>query len=144
MKNSDSTKDAFPGNSSKRRSYISLLLERRRQDYSSHIWSISIPASEKTKHNKEAPPTRVKITIHSVTIKFPKWGHKIPYKNDKKKILIASLNRVPTRFRTTFTSLIQRIECPRKRFFPYRLRFSRHSLLDRCNSRESRSLHRIV
>jgi hypothetical protein len=28
-----------------------------------------------------------------------------------------------------FTSLIQRIECPRKRFFRYRLQFSRHKLL---------------
>jgi hypothetical protein len=37
--------------------------------------------------------------------------------------------------------LIQRIECPIKRFFPYRLQFSRHSLLDRCNSLESRPFH---
>jgi hypothetical protein len=54
--------NAFPGNSSKHRSYISLFLERRRQNYSSHIWSISIPGSGETKHNW-ATDTRVNITI---------------------------------------------------------------------------------
>jgi hypothetical protein len=47
---------------------------------------------------------------HSVTIKFQNWGHKKHPKKDKKYLLIPSLNIVSARFRTAFTSLIQRIE----------------------------------
>jgi hypothetical protein len=35
--------------------------------------------------------------------------------NDENYLLIPSLNIVPARFRTTFTSPLQRIQCPRKR-----------------------------
>jgi hypothetical protein len=47
------------------------------------------------------------FSLYSVTIKIPNWGHKKPYKKDKKYLLIPSLNIVPASFRTKFTLLIQ-------------------------------------
>jgi hypothetical protein len=85
--------------------------------------------------------TRSYTPEYSVTIKFPNWVHKKPHKN-KKYLLIPSLNMVPACLCSMFTLLIQRIDCPRKHFFPYRLQFCRHSLLDRWNSLESRRFHR--
>jgi hypothetical protein len=79
------------------------------------------------------------LYIHSMTIKFLNWGHKNTQKD--KYLLIPSLSVVPAHFRTTFTSLIQWIECPRKCFFLYHLQFSRRSLLDRWNSLESLPFH---
>jgi hypothetical protein len=69
--------------------------------------------------------------LHSVTIKFQNCSHKNKKNTDEKYVLIPSFNMVAARFGATFVSLIQRIECQRKRFFQYRLQFSRHILLDR-------------
>lgn len=49
---------------------------------------------------------------------------------DKRHSLM-NIDIASARFGTTLTSLIQGIDCPRKRFFPYRFQFSRHILLDR-------------
>jgi hypothetical protein len=55
----------------------------------------------------------------------------------KKFLLIPSLNIIPASFHTAFASLVQWIECPRKHFFPYRLKFYCHCLLDQWNSLKS-------
>jgi hypothetical protein len=70
------------------------------------------------------------VFIHRRQLSSRTEAIKTHMKKIKKYLLIPSLNVVPARFRTTFTSLIQRIECPRKFFFLYLIQFRRHSMLN--------------
>lgn len=85
--------------------------------------------------------SKLSQSTNSVTIKFLNWGHKNHKKFDK-YLFISSLNIDPESLGTTFTSLIQLIDCPGKRFFLYCIEFSHHNLLYLWNSLESHQFHR--
>jgi hypothetical protein len=59
-------------------------------------------------------------SYRGVPINFQNCGIKAVQK-DNSYLLIGSLSIVPASFLTIFTSLIQGTECPRKRYFSYRL-----------------------